>query len=259
VALSDEFASGIDWSTIQITGMADVTAAFASPGFSPPGAGAFTAALQLGRSGVAPVISALARFGTVRALSSPRVTVMNSQPAVVNVTNNRVFFSVVTTFACLGGPPCVTVPTSTSTAKTTPEGVMMNVLPTANPDTGEIILSIRPTVSRITDTVQDPVNLLNFVPEMSVQEIDSVIKIQSGQTVVMGGLMRDDNNVSREGIPLLGEMPLIGALFRNHSDIVRKSELVILLRATIVPGANADDEDRKIYKEFGLDRRPVRL
>ncbi|MCE9508035.1 MAG: type II and III secretion system family protein [Alphaproteobacteria bacterium] len=261
VGLTDEFSAGIDWGSVKLTGFANLSADFTSP---TAGTG-ITAVFDLGKgNNVAPVIDALSHFGTVRALSSPRVTVMNNNPAVVNVSENKVYFTINASTTTIGSPPTTTTTYST-TQQSVPEGVLLNVVPSANAATGEIILAVRPTVSKKVGDVEDPTislnggSVVNLIPEMSVQEIDSVIKIQSGQTLVMGGLMRDQNNVNRNGVPLLGEVPLVGALFRNHDDTVRKSELVILLRAVIVPGGNADDQDRKIYKEFGLDRRPVRL
>jgi general secretion pathway protein D len=263
VSLTDEFSAGIDWGSVKLTGFANVNAGFPST----PAGSAFTAVFDLGKgNNVAPMINALSSFGTVRALSSPRVTVMNNNPAVVNVSENKVYFTIKATTTTTGSPPATTV-TYDTTQQSVPEGVLLNVVPSANAGTGEILLAVRPTVSKKIGEVEDPTISLNnplatvksLIPEMSVQEIDSIIKIQSGQTLVMGGLMKDQNNVERQGVPLLGEVPLFGALFRSHGDTVRKSELVILLRATIVPGSNADDQDRKIYKEFGLDRRPVRL
>ncbi len=257
VTLTDEFATGIDWGSINLTGLLSVEGLFESPGFATPSTNVFKLNLDLG-SGFNPVVNALSRFGTVRALSSPRVTVMNNQPAVVNVTNNKVYFEIETTVT----PATATsaeIRTTTETIKSAPEGVLMSVLPTANLDTGEIILVVRPTVSKISGQVDDPVNVGNKIPELSVQEIDSIVKMQSGQTIVMGGLMKDHNLVGQDGIPVLGDIPVLGALFRNHSDIIQKNELVIFLKATILPGGNVDDLDRSLYKNFGMDRRPARL
>jgi general secretion pathway protein D len=263
VALTDEFASGIDWSSVN----AAVRANFSSPGFTPTATSIFTAKLGIGE-GTHPIISALSRFGTVRALSSPRVTVMNNQPAVVNVSENKVYFTIqVTSIPQTGvspGPPTVTYNT---TQQSVPEGVLLNVIPTANAETGEIILAVRPTVTKEVTTVDDPVikltnptlDVTSKIPQMSVQEMDSIVKMQSGQTVVMGGLMKDENVVSEEGVPIIGSIPLIGTLFHNHGDRIQKTELVIFLTSTIIPGANVDDMDRKIYDGFGQDRRPVKL
>lgn len=258
VALTDEFSSGIDWGSINVTGLSTLSATTSAPALSPPSLNFFRGNFDFGR-GVKPVIQALSRFGTVRALSSPRVTVMNSQPAVVNVTNNSVYFDITTTTIPCSPSPCTPTTNKTAAIKSAPEGVLMNVLPTANPDTGEILLAVRPTVSKITKQIADPINAGNTIPQLSVQEIDSVVKIQSGQTLVMGGLMKDGNVISQEGIPVLDGLPVLGALFRNHGDRIEKNELVILLRATVVPGSNITDADRKLFKNFSMDRRPSRL
>lgn len=284
VDLSDQYAAGIDWGTLSANLTRLVSSGTASfpapvPAVSATPTGAFTLNLDLGH-GFKPVISALSQFGTVRALSSPRVTVMNNQSAVVNVATNLVYFNITATTTPGTTTGTAAVTSFTSTQQSVPEGVLLNVTPTVNPDTGEIILAVRPTVSKFDQNVVDPSIDLNIasaavasgqsaataiaalpsnlgaVPQMSVQEIDSIIKMQSGQTMVMGGLMKDGNTVAQQGIPILGDLPGIGALFRGHSDDVEKQELVIFLKATVIPGSNLQDMDRKVYKQFGNDTRP---
>ncbi len=265
VSLTDEFSTGIDWGNI---GLFSTDGAPGEFGFelsmpaptlaSGVSASTFTANINLGKD-FHPVVTALSRYGTVRSLSSPRITVMNSQPAVVNMTSNKVYFTIEqeqTASTAEGVAPTVT---TTSTAQTVAEGVLLNVLPTVNVDTGEIILSIRPTISNITSTVEDPVFEGNFIPELNVQEMDSVVRVQSGQTVIMGGLMQDKNAMSTTGIPVLGDVPMLGKLFSNQGDNIQKSELVIMIQATIVPGSNVDEMDRELYRKFSMDRRPVKL
>jgi MSHA biogenesis protein MshL len=285
VDLDDQYATGIDWTDLSanLTRLVpSATANFTSPGLPAPGAvgssASLIANLDLGH-GFKPVIQALSQFGTVRSLSSPRVTVMNNQSAVVNVAENLVYFSIQATVSPASTTSAATI-AYTTTQQSVPAGVLLNVTPTVNPDTGEIMLAVRPTVSKKIDTVLDPGVPLNIygnagasaqaditqitgldptvgqVPEMSVQEIDSMVKMQSGQTMIMGGLMKDGNTVTQAGVPILGDIPGIGALFHNHSDEVQKSELVIFLKASIIPGSNVDDTDRKIYKQFGNDSRP---
>ena len=265
VSLTDEFKLGIDWTAAKhnLTHLGFASVQLPS---LPITGSTFTANLDFGH-GWAPVINALSTFGTVRALSSPRVTVMNNQPAVVNVAENKVYFAIKATVT----PATTTAGTSVAfdtTQKSVPECVLMNVVPTANEDTGEVILAVRPTVSHQVGSVDDPGVQLNcptcpahlsVVPEMQVQEIDSIVKMQSGQTLVMGGLMKDSNNAGHSGVPVLGDIPYVGAMFRDHDDSIVKSELVIFLRATIVPGSNVDDVDRKLYKQFSNDRRPSQL
>lgn len=272
VSLSDSFATGIEWNNIDIFSAGKTSLDISGLNYSNPklraleeaaksagvASNVFTANISLADI-VTPTIKALSSFGTVRALSSPRVTVMNGRPAVVNMTKNIVYFEIEkeeTTTTDAGGNE-EEITESTATIRTAAEGVLLNVLPNANVDTGEIILSLRPTVSTKTDEVVDPTNDGNIVPVMSIQEIDSIVRVQSGQTVVMGGIMRDNNVVSREGVPVLADVPLLGNLFSYKSDDITKSELVILLQATLIPGANADETDRHLYKEYGLDRHPI--
>jgi len=271
VDLADEFATGIDWGSLNLTGLSVFNASFPMPSITPTPSGTFSGVLQPG-SDVNVAVQAISRFGTVRALSSPRVTVLNNQPAIVNVAKNNVYFDfdVQITQATVDLPAQITID---SEQKGIPEGVLMSVVPTANPDTGEILLTVRPSVSNIESFVSDPTIPLslafnglnpadappNQIPQVSVQEIDSVLRMQSGQTMVMGGLMRDSNSVEIQGVPVLSEIPFIGKAFSSHQDNVRKSELVIFMRAVIVPNSNVHDVDRKLYNTFGQDRRPVRM
>lgn len=271
VDLNDEFATGIDWDSLDLTGMISVDPSFSSLGISSEATGGFTGIFEAGSS-VRLVVEAVSKFGTVRALSSPRVMVLNNQPALVNISDNNVYFAFTAerTEGEDGEPDRIDVETE---QRSVPEGVILTVLPSANADTGEIMLSVRPTISNIVERVADPTVALvyasagldpseapsNQIPVVGVQEIDSLIKMQSGQTVVMGGLMKDSNTVTEESIPVLGDIPYFGAAFRNHSDVIKKSELVIFLTARVVSGGNADDMDRKLYKKFSYDRRPVRF
>jgi MSHA biogenesis protein MshL len=264
VSLSDQFQAGIDWTaaTRNLTHLGFASISLPSLPASEP---TFTAKLDFGH-GWAPIVSALSTYGSVRALSSPRVTVMNNQPAVVNVAENLVYFNIKATVTPATDTAAATT-TYDVTQKSVPEGVLLNVVPTANMDTGEVILAVRPTISKKVGEVEDPSLSLagvvdpppNAIPEMSVQEIDSIVKMQSGQTLVMGGLMRDSNVQNHQGAPVLGDIPLVGAMFRNHNDDVEKSELVIFLKATIIPGSNVDEMDRSLYKKFSNDRHPSQL
>jgi len=270
VDLNDEFATGIDWSQMNLTGLATVTGSFPLPSLTPTPSGTFAGAIKAGD--VRAAVQAISRFGTVRALSSPRVTVLNNQPAIVNVSQNNVYFEfdVQITEGTTDLAPRIAID---STQKGIPEGVLMTVVPTANPDTGEILLTVRPSISKITGFIQDPTIPLalvfnnldpsnappNQIPEVAVQEIDSVMRIQSGQIMVMGGLMRDSNSVETQGIPVLSDIPLLGKAFSSHFDRVEKSELVIFVKAQIIPASNVDEMDRKLYSTFGQDRRPARM
>ena len=270
VELNDEYATGIDWGALNLTGLLQVNGTFPIPSLTTTPASSFGITFKPG-SDFNTALQAISRFGTVRALSSPRVTVMNNQPATVNVTRDNVYFNfqaTTTPSTTAGVAPTVSL---SSEQRNAPEGVILNVIPTANADTGEITLTLRPTISKVVNRVADPTLTLqlaivgvpipaglanNNIPELSVQEIDSILHMQSGQMMAMGGLMKDENTVRQEGVPVLGDVPYLGGLFRSHVDLVRKSELVILVRAHIISGENLDEIDKKMYKAFSLDRHP---
>lgn len=270
VELNDEYATGIDWGALNLTGLLQVNGTFPIPSLTSTPASSFGITFKPG-SDFSTAVNAISRFGTVRALSSPRVTVMNNQPATVNVTRDNVYFNfqaTTTPSTTAGVAPTVSL---SSEQRNAPEGVILNVIPMANADTGEITMTLRPTISKVVNRVADPTLTLqlaivgvpipaglanNNIPELSVQEIDSILHMQSGQMMAMGGLMKDENSVKQEGVPVLGDVPYLGGLFRSHVDVVRKSELVVLVRAHIISGENLDEMDKKIYKTFSLDRHP---
>jgi general secretion pathway protein D len=269
VSLTDEFNVGINWDEMSITGKSVL-------GITLPQAGGFldnsdlggnSVAYTIGGNDVNAVINALSRFGTVRALSSPRITVLNNQSAVLNVAQNLVYFEIdsETTQSDIG--PSVT--TFDSEIRNVPEGVLINVQPVIDLDSRRISMSIRPTVTNVETFENDPVvaleaaranaNIQSRVPIVQVQEFDSVMSMNSGQAIVMGGLMQDRVRSTQTGVPVLSEVPLIGAAFRAKIDKIEKTELIVFLRATIIEDTNIDDTDRDFYKKFSDDRRPLRL
>lgn len=285
VSLNDRFAAGIDWRFIDPAG--DTALNFLSGGFgaldtiaagqgqnvafSPFDDPNINTSFILGNAGndVQGFVNALSVFGTVRALASPRLTVLNNQAAVLNVATNQVFFEVeidVNTDNDTGRQVNID-----SDIRNVPEGVLVNVQPSINLDTDTISMAVRPTITRIVGEVEDPgvqfvadsnnIDISSLVPELNVQEIDSVIKVRSGQPIVMGGLLQDRVESTQQGVPVLSEVPMFGALFRDQTDRVQKTELVILLKATIVPNGEGSihDTDKDIYRQFSSDRRPFKL
>lgn len=215
------------------------------------------------------MVQAMSGFGEIHALASPRMTVLNNQSAVLTVATNQVFFEIDVESTTDEG---VTETDIDSTIRNVPEGVLVNVMPSINLDDRTISLALRPTITRVVNTERDPgvafaaatagiTGLESLIPELNVQEIDTVIKVNSGQPVVLGGLLQDRTAALQESVPVLGEMPLIGNLFRNQQDGISKTELVIFLKATILenPGDNIHNTDRDLYRKFSDDRRPFKL
>ena len=268
VSLTDEFSAGIDWSQVDI----NLFGGSGAIGFSPlpvdgvaPGlvrgllspASGFNSSTSYTNGNFSAAVDALARFGTVQALASPRLTVLNNQSAALNVAENVVYFEIETTITpSTDGTAPIT--TSESEARTVPEGVLINVQPAIDNELRRIAMAIRPTITAISTTVEDPVNAGNFIPQVNVQEFDSIIQVEDGQAVVLGGLIQDRVASTRNGTPVLSEVPLLGGLFRNQQDSVEKTELVVFLKATIVDGADTvHSTDKDLYRTFSSDRRPL--
>ena len=122
----------------------------------------------------------------------------------------------------------------------------MSVTPQIS-DNGNVSMNVRPTITRILGYVIDPAprlsefgqNFDNLVPELHVSEIESLLEVADGQTVVIGGLMQDTSQKKRDGVPLLSRLPGIGDLFSYRDDAVRKTELVLFLRPTVIRGAGS--------------------
>ncbi len=270
VDLSDEFASGVNWGAVGrlVGGRFHLHfGTWPQPDLDPVAKG--IAGVGLVKSGATEedIVTALQRFGTVKALASPRLTVVNNQTAVLDVALNKVYFSVTATVTP-GTATTAGTTNVTSTAHSVPEGVLINVQPSIDLERHTINLSVRPTVTRIVDFVPDPgVALLNIpnvqslVPEVNIQELDSVIQMSSGETALMGGLMQDRTEGHQTGTPVLAEIPVLGGAFRNQNDKIIKTELVIFLKATILDGGDKgqDDTDRDLYKTFSDDRHPASL
>ncbi len=275
VSLKDEYINGIEWSALTENGLGvarflEGTNNLIGNITTPGGSVAATSNFAIGYLGgdVGAFIEAISGFGTVRALASPRLTVLNNHSAVLNVATNRVFFTIDINRKTDTDTNTETVEVD-SEIKSVPEGVLINVQPSINLEDRTISMLVHPTVTRIVNNKQDPAvqfvagdsGIISEIPEVNVQEIDTVVKVNSGQPIVMGGLLQDRIDDLQEGVPVMGEIPLLGALFRTQKDLITKTELVIFLKATLIdsPEDTIHNTDRDLYKAFSGDRRPFDL
>ncbi len=277
VSLTDEFAAGIDWSAVDLFnghltfGVNSSSPTAPAPAFDPVSDPSTSFLASYVSGDLTAAVQALQRFGTVRALASPRLTVLNNQSAVLNVAKNQVYFELDVNSSQTDSGTTVDVD---SNIRNVPEGVLINVQPSIDLDGRTVAMAVRPTVTRITEYVNDPgvafavadaglpANAISSpVPVVNVQEFDSVIQMNSGQPIVMGGLIQDRASGQQNAVPVLGEVPLLGGLFRNQSDKVEKTELVVLMKATILDGNNGSvhPTDKDLYRTFSQDRRPFDL
>ena len=264
VTLNDRFQAGINWAEVieggaGVIGQTGGGAIFGPDGRSEIGGnagvldprgptlpestatsafgGVFTAAWQAGD--FTAFVELLKQQGDVRVMSSPRVSATNNQKAVIKVGSDEFFVTGLT------GAQNQSVGNQTQqvdpSLELTPffSGISLDVTPQISED-GHVLLHVQPTISE----VQDQTKLIvvgdrDFRLPLAVSEVrqsDSVVRAANGQLVVIGGLMQDAAMRQNARTPLLGAIPVLGQLFRQTRNSDRKTELVILLRPTVVEG-----------------------
>ncbi len=199
--------------------------------------GVFSAALKVG-SDFTAFIELLKTQGKVHVLSSPRVATVNNQKAVIKVGSDEFFVTDVRS-----NTNVTTGALSTqSNVELTPffSGVALDVLPQISAQ-GMVTLHVHPTVSEVREQVKNisvssTDNISVPLAFSTIRESDTVIRARSGQVVVIGGLMQNRTQNDVASVPVLGDLPIVGGLFRHTRQVTRKSELVILLRPQVVSG-----------------------
>lgn len=261
VELSDGFQSGINWTALGQPGQGKTVLGAQSGGGSifsgtgvtdtagsnvtlQPGIAPFTGIVDTALGGVFSLALNLGDFtafielletqGNVQVLSSPRVSTINNQKAVIKVGNDEYFVTGVTNTTVTG-----TTTTSSPTVTLTPffSGIALDVIPQIDED-DNVILHIHPTVSSVTEqvksfTIGGQVQSLPLA-RSSVRESDSIVRAKSNQIIVIGGLMQNTSSDEVGATPVLGSLPFIGSLFNHTRESSTKSELVILLRPIVV-------------------------
>jgi len=269
VQLNNEYQQGIDWQRLR-TG----AAAVGRPGFgtgqsgmefnqnsantpASVGTNAFLIGGAIVSQNLNIAIRLLESFGDVRVLSSPKVSALNNQTALLRVTRDIVYFTITPSTAPVtitsGGVGAPIVPVAfTTTPNIAAEGFMMTVLPLIT-ESDTIVLNIRPTIRRKVADQPDPNPALttvpNNIPVFETREMDSVLRIQSGQTAVLGGLMQDSVENIEDGIPGLSQIPFLREIFSQQRKVNKKTELVIFLRATVIRDASIEG-DYQAFREL---------
>jgi general secretion pathway protein D len=245
VQLRNEYQRGISWERLASAG--EFRSISASQGtFSSFSQNFATGPLTLGFLSVGRNINVtlklLEQFGDVRVLSSPKLSVLNNQTAILRVTRDIIYFTMIPSTASVGvsgGGTVQVQPSFTTTPTIAAEGFMMAVLPQINA-TDAVVLNVRPTIRRQVAEALDPNPALkqfgteNRIPVFETREFDSILRLQSGQTGVLAGLMQDIMENTDSFIPGIRNIPILGDVLSNRSDLSRKTELVIFLRATVI-------------------------
>ncbi len=263
VDLNDDYQAGVNWSSLLTNGSQSYFAGQSSPGtfsgdlLAPSGptvnvtpgnpvtglvsntlGGAFTLALDARDFNA--YVNLLQVQGNTRVLSSPRVSTLNNQKAVIKSGTDQFFVTNVTSNTVTS-----TASSNTNSVELTPffSGVALDVTPQIDEE-GAVILHIHPTVSQVTAqnlsvTVDGTTDTLPLALSQ-IRESDSVVRAHSGQVIVIGGLMTTQNSTTNYQTPVLGSIPVLGNLFKSKQTTNTKTELVILLKPIVV-GENEGD------------------
>ncbi len=259
VKLSDRYQAGIDWTLV--TGGGDQTLNQSLLGGNLGNTPFFSLTLSdtLGDNPLNATLRALETFGDVKVLSSPKVMALNNQTAMLKVVDNAVYFTtnVEVSQGVNQTGNAVALAVLDTEVNTVPIGFVMSVTPYID-ENDVVTMNVRPTISRIVDRVEDPnpelarAGVTSEVPVIQVREIESMLKINNGDTAVIGGLMQDQVNKKTSGIPLLSSIPILGNLFSYTDDEYVKSELVIFIRPVVMHDASLTG-DLSEYRQYLLE------
>lgn len=269
VTLNDKFQAGINWAQVVDSGAGIIGQTGGGAIFGPDGrseiggntgslnpnnpslpdgtatsafGGVFTIGWQ--RGDFSAFVELLKQQGDVRVMSSPRVSATNNQKAVIKVGSDEFFVT------GISGAQNQSV--GNQTQRTDPSleltpffsGISLDVTPQISED-GDVLLHVQPTISEVEDqtkliVVGDRDYRLPLAVS-AVRQSDSIVRASNGQLVVIGGLMQDSETRQNARTPFLGAIPVLGHLFRQTRNTGRKTELVILLRPTVVEGSETWD------------------
>jgi len=241
VELNDRYQAGVDWSLFAGNAGVNLEQNLLAGDLSEPPffrLGYRDAEADSPDRELSVTVRLLKAFGNVQVLSSPKLVVLNNQTAVLKAIRNIVYFEVdvETASGTADSPATARIDTD---ARTAPEGIMLAVTPHVS-HAGEIILNVRPTITRVNRFVRDPqpdlanAEVTNLVPELLVREMESVLRLSSGQVAVLGGLMQDSRRIDDRGVPGLSELDGVGDLFRYRGNRFVKTELVIFIRPRVI-------------------------
>lgn len=240
VQLSDESRFGLDWNAL----LGDVAIDQAVLG----GQENNDFSVNVMGTDVDAVLRALSKQNDVRTLSSPRTSTLNNQKAVLQATTQEVFFSSVQSQPIVSDG--TVVPSERQfIPNVIPVGVVIDVTPQVARD-GTIMMDVRPSVTEIQGVAESPAG--DRQPILDVRTIDTMVKVKSGQTIVIGGLIQERNRRQEQGVPVLKDIPLLGGLFSNSSNSDTRSQLVIFITTHLQGGSDADE--RAAQRRIDLQR-----
>lgn len=224
VTLFDEYEMGLNWAAVTIGDFPVV-----SQSINPP-----TKIFQIGISDhdFSALLDAISKQGKVNILSSPQVSTLNNQPAIIKVARDDVYWEREFAYG-YGAPTSGQGFLGFSKPRWITIGILLGVTPQIGPD-GLITMNIHPSVTEKVGESESPEG--DVAPILDVRETNTVVKIRDGQTVVIAGLMQEREKREVTGVPFFEKLPLLGSLFRKTVEDRKKTELVIMLTPEVAVG-----------------------
>lgn len=265
VSLGVESQIGVDWNALLKKGAAsggtgtDVRGLFGGPITSlpdPTGAAKFI----VQGSSVTAALTALATEGKLQVLSSPRISTLNNQKAILRVVREDAYFlqnSQVTPGGVGGNISTVQI-----TPIVVPVGIILDIQPQVGDD-GTITLAVNPSVSEVvavrTFKVEGSTTgsasgggASATLPVVDRRDLDAVVRVRSGETLVLAGIIRAKETADEEGVPWIRKIPLIGSLFARKDKARQHTELAIFITPTLVEDTKqVGDELKATEKRLG--------
>lgn len=276
VQLNDNYQAGVDWSVLGNPAKLDSSGNPLDPSRAGIGQDSTKAVadtdLKTFRDGVFAIringnftalIELLQTQGNVQVLSSPHISTVNNQKAVIKVGQDEFFVTGVSTTNTLVGTN--TLPSQNVSLTPFFSGITLDVTPEIS-ENNTVVLHIHPSVSLVKEQIKviglgssapnTPNNLTLPLAFSTIRESDNIVRAKNGQVVVIGGLMQNNMIETIAETPWLSKIPFFGAAFRRTKQQSAKSELVILLKPIVATNHNITDEIKESKKNFEILRRP---
>ena len=266
VQLGNDSQMGVNWNNLLSTSQTRssfATGATTNPNL-PPNAGLLTLVAQAGR--VQAVLTALASDNRIKVLSSPRLSTLNNQKAILRVVTEQPFFTLTgqITPGGTGSAPIVTQSVETTIV---PSGIILDIQPQIGDD-GYITLAVNPSVSTVVSTTLEPAVLntnqpAGSAPVVNRRDLDAIVRVKSGETLVLAGIIQTNENDTNRGVPWLRNVPILGKLFAKDEKSKSRSELAIFITPTLMEDsdqisiANMESQRRLKEAEAPLNPPPV--
>ena len=172
------------------------------------------------------VLEALREQGEIQVVSQPRIVTLNNQPALIKVATDQAFFTQTIAQGAAGTGNIITEQVRSVTV-----GLVLSVTPQVSED-GWIMLDVTPIISRLRGIIESPQKTAT-APVLDVKQSSGLVRLRNGEMVLIGGLIQDEYSETERKVPLLGDIPWLGRLFKGTYTAKQKSELVIFLSPRI--------------------------